>query len=292
MRRRDERKLAPNYQLALAMSAPQLSTEQELALARSFREHQDRDAAESLTRANLRAVTALAVKYRHYGVPIADLVAEGNCGLVHALGKFDPERGVRFASYAVHWVRAYILAHVLRSASIVSGASGPLRSQLYFRIKRERARLTNLLGDGEACERAIAERLQLSPKRVKSLLQRLDASDVSLDAPRRGDSTTSLLDELAETANPEQMLWESSRRGSVDAAMREALRCLDARERYIVEHRLLADSDQELSLAQLGRRFDISRERVRQIETRAKRKLQERVTARADPALIDWLSPP
>src|ERR1041384_2121230 len=106
--------LDPCFQFALAKSVPALDAEQERVLARRWRQDGDRVAADKLTRANLRAVTSLATKYRHYGIPIAELVAEGNCGLVHALRKFDPERGVRFATYAAHWVRAYILAYLLR----------------------------------------------------------------------------------------------------------------------------------------------------------------------------------
>ena len=125
------RRAAENdFQLALARTAPLLDADEERALARRFRDHGDRRAAQELSRAHLRTVTSLAVKYRGYGVPVAELIAEGNCGLVDALRKFDPERGVRFASYASHWVRASILSYVLRSWSIVSGASGFMRSQL------------------------------------------------------------------------------------------------------------------------------------------------------------------
>lgn len=281
----------PTFQFALAKSAPALDAEQESALARSWREHGDRAAADKLTRANLRAVTALATKYRHYGIPIAELIAEGNCGLVHALRKFDPERGVRFATYAAHWVRAYILSYVLRSWSIASGVSGPMRSQIFFKFRRERARLTTLHGEGEACVQALAERMSLSPARVQAMMHRLDAPDVSLDAPLHHDSPATLLDQLVTVSDPEQSLNESRFRGSVGAAMATALSCLDARERYIVEARLLADAGEEASLAQIGRRFGISRERARQIEGRAKRKLRAKVSAHEDAHVLEWVTP-
>jgi RNA polymerase sigma-32 factor len=282
--------MTSSYQYALAKGAPHLDLTEEQALARRFNEQGDRQAGEALVRANLRTVTSLATKYRRYRVPLADLVAEGNCGLAHALGKYDPERGVRFATYAAHWVRAYMLAHVLRSFSVVSDSSGAMRSQIFFKLRRERARLRSQLGDGEACVQALAERLNLTPERVRSMLERLDAPDVSLDRPRFGDGTSTLLDQLATGSDPEQALTESTIRGAVGKAMSEALSCLDARERYVVERRLLADSSEELSLAEIGRLFGVSRERARQIELRAKRKLKARVTLAAGPALAEWLS--
>lgn len=287
-----ETPLDPCFQFALAKSGPLLDVEQERALARRWRQHGDRLAADQLTRANLRAVTSLATKYRHYGIPIAELIAEGNCGLVHALGKFDPERGVRFATYAAHWVRAYILAYVLRSWSIASGVSGPMRSQIFFKFRRERARLTALHGEGEACERALGERLGLSAERVKSMIGRLDAPDLSLDAPLYRDSPGTMLDQLVAASDPEQSLSEARFRGKVGEAMASALGCLDSRERYIVETRLLADAGEEASLAQIGRRFGISRERARQIEGRAKRKLRARVSESGDAHVVEWVASP
>lgn len=278
----------PCFQFALAKAAPQLDAEQERSLAQRWRHHGDRRAADELSRANLRAVTSLATKYRHYGIPISELVAEGNCGLVHALGKFDPDRGVRFATYAAHWVRAYILGYVLRSWSIVSSGSGPIRSQLFFKFRRERARMTTLYGEGEACERALAERLNLSVERVKLLCHRLDAADVSLDTPVHHDSPR-LVEQLAGVSDPEQSVDDVRFRGCIGRAVREALRQLDPRERYIVEQRLLADAGEEASLAQIGRRFGISRERARQLETRAKNKLRVHVKGTGGPALAEWI---
>jgi RNA polymerase sigma-32 factor len=280
--------LDPLFQFALAKTTPPLNAEDERVLARRWVTAGDRVAVDKLTRANLRTVTSLATKYRHYGIPMAELVAEGNFGLVHALRKFAPGRGVRLATYAAHWVRAYMLAYVLSSWSIVGGVSGPLRSQVFFKCRRERARLTALHGEGDSCERALAERLGLSVHRVKEMMNRLDASDVSLDAPLHGDSPLTLLDELASTSNPEQSLHEARFRGQLGTTLASALRCLDARERYIVEMRFLADESPETSLAEIGRRFGISRERARQLEGRAKRKLRARVRASGHALVVEW----
>jgi RNA polymerase sigma-32 factor len=282
----------PLFQFALAKSTPQLDVEEERALARRWLDHGDRASADKLTRANLRAVTSLATKYRHYGIPIAELVAEGNYGLVHALRKFDPERGVRFATYATHWVRAYMLAYVLGSWSIVSGASGPMRSQVFFKFRRERARLTTLHGEGESCENALAQRLGLSRERVQAMMHRLDASDVSLDAPLHGDSPGTLLDQLPVASDPESRLDEARFHDELGAIIATALGCLDTRERYIVERRFLAEEPEQASLAEIGRRFGISRERARQLEGRAKRKLRARVTASGVASVVEWVAAP
>src|SRR6187402_2734452 len=137
------------FYMAEAKRAPRLEREQEMALALRWKHQGDRAAGDTLARANLRHVVAVAMKYRRYGVPVSELIAEGNFGVVHALGKFDPERGIRFVTYAAHWVRAYILDHVIKSWSMVGGGSGPLRSKMFFKLRRERAMVSNLLGEGD-----------------------------------------------------------------------------------------------------------------------------------------------
>jgi RNA polymerase sigma-32 factor len=135
-----------------------LGRQEEADLARRWQCSRDRNAADRLMRAEAGRVLAMAIKYRRYGVPLTELVAEGNLGIVHALGKFDPERGIRLATYAAYWIRASILEHVVRSWSLVGGGSGALRSRMFFKLRRERARVTNLLGEGEAADREIAPR--------------------------------------------------------------------------------------------------------------------------------------
>src|SRR5690606_41440886 len=136
-----------------------------------------------LIAADLRSVVAIAVKYRRYGLPIGELISEGNFGLVHALSKFEPERGNRFVTYAAYWIRAYILNYIIRSWSLVGVGSGALRSKMFFKLRRERVKITNLLGEGEAADEALAERLSIPKDKLGGMLRRLEARDVSLDTP-------------------------------------------------------------------------------------------------------------
>ena len=144
--------------IAYVRVIPELSREEEGETARGWLRDGDLGLAEHLIRANLRYVVAIALTYRRYGLPLAELIAEGNFGLVHAVGKFNPDRGTRFVTYAAYWVRAYMLNYVIRSWSMVGVGSGPLRSKLFFRLRRERARIANLVGDGEQAEKMLAER--------------------------------------------------------------------------------------------------------------------------------------
>jgi RNA polymerase sigma-32 factor len=262
-----------SFQSALASRSPPLAHAEELELARRFRAHSDRRAGELLARAHLRDVVFLATKHRHYGVPVSELIAEGNCGLVDALRKFDPERGVRFSSYAKHWIRAYVLAHIIRSRVSVGGNAGIIRSQLFFKLRRERARMNNLLGGSDATDAALASRLNISVTRLRDLLQRLDCREVSLDAPADGQSSVWLPDLLISSSDPEQAYLHHQRRTALSAAVSAALRGLDVRERFIVERRLMAPADDELTLEQIATDMGVSRERARQLEQRAKQKL-------------------
>ncbi|HEY5374015.1 MAG TPA: sigma-70 family RNA polymerase sigma factor [Polyangiaceae bacterium] len=280
---------ASAHYLATVQSYPVLSREQELALMRSWHDQNDERARDLLVRSMLRYVVVIARRYQRYGVPLGDLIAEGNYGVVRALDKYDPERGTLFMSYASYWIRACILQHVLRSWSIVG--SGVPRSKLFFKIRRERAKLEGLIGDHTQTEALLAERLNVSPTRVRALLQRVDQRDYSLDAEAYQDGVLPLVNTLP-SAGPDQEQLALAREygGNARAAVREALTVLDERERYIVENRLLADSDAELSLAEIGRTLGVSRERARQLEERAKRKLKARISAR--PGAADWLDAP
>lgn len=259
-------------------------------MARRVRDCGDRAAADKLTRAHLRAVIAVAARHRHYGVPVAELVAEGTCGLVDALRKFDPERGVRFGTYAKYWIRAYVLAHVIRSSSSIGGSSGLVRSQLFFKLRRERSRVRAILGEGAAADEALARRLNVSVERLHALLARLDHREISLDDASRPDSVLHLTDSLAATGNPEQCYFEHRRSGVVGAAVAAALLDLDPRERFIAEQRLMASPAEALTLAEIGRRIGVSRERARQLEERAKRKLARSPAIRENSELDEWLA--
>lgn len=276
------------FYIAEAKRAPRLERAEETALALRWKEG-DRAAGDALARANLRHVVAVAMKYRRYGVPVSELIAEGNFGVVHALGKFEPERGIRFVTYAAHWVRAYILDHVIKSWSMVGGGSGPLRSRLFFKLRRERVRAVNLMGEGEAADRWVAERVGVTPDELAKLVQRLEARDVSLDGKVLDDSPVRLVDLLPAPDNQERSLFEEQVGGSVKSAVAKAVSELDPRERYIAEHRLMADPSDELSLAEIGRSLGVSRERARQLEARTKRKLKSRIGALGSAVVLEWI---
>ena len=236
----------------------------------------DRAAREALIRANLRFVVAIALKYRRYGIPIGDLIAEGNLGLSIAAEKFDPHRGTRFVTYAGYWVRALVLDLVVRSTTMVGAGSGPLRSKLYFRLRRERAKVGNLGLPSDERIKELAARFEMSEEKMEHLLMRLDARDVALDAPIRGEGESTMLDVMpSDVAGPEEAAatdeMDTLRRDSVS----RALAVLDKRERFILEQRYMGET--EVSLADLGRALGVSRERARQLEARAKEKLKARL---------------
>jgi RNA polymerase sigma-32 factor len=259
--------------------APKLTREQELELGRRYIQTKDQAAREQLLRAHLRYVVVIALKYRRYDVPLPELIAEGNVGLVHALDKFEPERGHRFLTYAAYWIRAYVLNYIIGSWSLVGAGSGALRSKLFFKLRRERVRITNLVGEGDHADELLAKQLNLSQSKLKSMMRRLETRDVSLDAKLFDDSASTLVDTLVATdVDQEETLANLELQNFMSDAVRHALRDLDKRERYIAENRLLADTEDELSLAEIGRSLGVSRERARQLEARAKCKLRDRIT--------------
>ena len=206
---------------------PKLSREDEHALAVAARDG-DRAAADRIVEANLRYVVAVALQYRRYGIRLGDLIAEGNVGLMTAIRKFDPDRGTRFVTYAGYWIRAFVLEAVVRSASMVGGGSGPLRSKLFFRLRRERARLANAVTDQTELVEKMAERFDMSPTKMERMLQRLDGKDVSLDATLYDDAGRTLLDQLEGTVEPQdEHLARRERRAQLAGEMKRALRVLD-----------------------------------------------------------------
>jgi len=265
--------------ITMVHAVPKISREDEEQLLERWYSHGDLAARDELVRTQLRYVVAIALKYKRYGVPVGELVAEGNFGVVHALKKFEPARGNRFVTYAAYWIRAYILNYIIRSWSLVGVGSGALRSKMFFKLRRERIRVTNLLGEGEAADEALAQRLSIPKDKLGGMLRRLEARDVSLDAPLFDDSGATLVDALANTSQSQEDKLIESRRGiRMQSLIRDAVKELDKRERYIVENRMMADSEDEMSLAEIGRRLGVSRERARQLEARAKRKLEARIT--------------
>jgi RNA polymerase sigma-32 factor len=252
---------------------PKLSREDEHQLALRARDG-DQDAADRLVEANLRYVVAIGLQYRRYGVTIGDLIAEGSVGLVTAVRKFDPHRGTRFVTYAGYWIRAFVLEAVVRSSTMIGAGSGPFRSKLFFRLRRERARLSNLIADPEELIAKLASDFDTTPQKMTELLRRLDQREISLDAPAYSDSDATLVEMLPGNAEPQDVVVARRRRQSgIELRLEGALSVLDDRERLIVEKRIL--SDDSASLASLGRELGVSRERARQLEARAKKKLAE-----------------
>jgi len=252
---------------------PTLTREREVELARRFLQQGDRAAAHELVTANLRFVVKIASGYRGYGFRLADLVEEGNLGLLEAVRRFDPERGRRFMTYGAYWVRAYILAYVLKSWSLVGVGTGPLQSKLFFRLQRERARLSATDGAAPDADHTLAATFGTTEERIRDMQGRLDGRDQSLDALVFRDGHATGLDLLADE-RPSQETGLA--RAEVGRLVRERLgrvmRGLDAREAYIARSRLLDDDPQ--TLAEVGRALGLSRERVRQIEVRIKAKLR------------------
>lgn len=263
-------------------SQPRLTREEELALTRAWKQGKDRRAADQLVRAHLRYVVGAAFKYRRYGMPLSELIAEGNVGLVRALKKFDPERGNRFVTYSAYWIRAYVLEYIIRSWSLVGAGSGALRSRMFFKLRRERIRVHNLVGDGEDANELLAKRMDVPVEKVRLMLRQLESRDLSLDTTKTfDDSDTSFVDTLISTdASQEESLAAIGERDELKSTVQSALRTLDKRERYIVENRLMADREDALTLEELGRCFGVSRERARQLEVRAKGKLKARLDGR------------
>ncbi len=266
-----------NAYLASIQKFEPLDRDEELRLARRWRRRSDREAADALVRANLRFVVKIAMQYRGYGIRVADLVEEGNIGLCEAVRRFDPSRNLRFMTYAAYWIRAYILAHVLKQWSMVGVGTGPLQSKLFFRMARERAKITTALGaDGtpSAVEERLAEKFGTSVERIRDMTGRLEAKDSSLDAAAWKDGSETQLERLADdrTEGQEAEFERLERDELVRHRVSGISRTLSHRERYILARRLLCDEQD--TLAEIGRHLNLSRERVRQIEDRLKLKLR------------------
>jgi RNA polymerase sigma-32 factor len=240
---------------------PRLERELELELA--FRHHQgDPAAAELLVGSHLRDVVVIARGYLGYGHGLAELIGEGNLGLVIALDRFEPARGLRFMTYAGYWVRAEILEFVMSSWSVVGIGKSSLATRLFFGLAREQARLSVYGYDTTELREALAKTFGCSLDRIEQMQQRLSSRDLA------GELTT----HLAESASdPERKLLDAERHDRCHHKLDSALAALDPRERAVIELRVLAE--RRPSLVELGRVFGISRERVRQIEARARAKL-------------------
>jgi len=261
---------------------PLLTAAEEQRLARRYRKS-DLAAGHALVTANLRFVVKVAYEYRSYGLRMADLIQEGNIGLVKAVQKFDPDKRIRLISYAVWWIRAYVQSYILKSWSLVKLGTTQAQRRLFFslaRAKRELEKMTH--GDPALANLAnteeLAQRLHVRPEEVREMEQRMGGRDLSLDAPTEDGSETSHLDFLvSHTEAQDDEFARNEESGMVRSRVRSALERLDPRERFIIEHRLL--NEKKVTLKSLGEHFGFSRERARQLEIRAMEKLKQALCA-------------
>lgn len=251
---------------------PKLDRQRELALARAYHDG-DKKAGDYLVSCNLRSVVKISIGYRGYGFKVSELVAEGNIGLLKAVRRFEPERGLRFMTYASYWVRAHVLSYILKHWSLVGVGTGPMQSKLFFRLQREKAKLIARTGSAEDVTAKLAEKFQCSEDRIRRMEQRIDRRDLSLDAKAYRGGTLSILDTLeGRDASLEATLSREEVSSLVRERVDDALTRLDQREQVIVRERLLGA--QKRTLSDLGSELGLSRERVRQLEQRVKGKLR------------------
>ncbi|MGH8130544.1 MAG: RNA polymerase sigma factor RpoH [Steroidobacteraceae bacterium] len=252
---------------------PMLSREEELELARRFHDHQDLDAARDLILSHLRFVVHIARGYMGYGLPVGDLIQEGNIGLMKAVKRFDPGMGVRLVSFAVHWIRAEIHEFVIRNWRLVRVATTKAQRKLFFNLRRMKKNLA-WLSDEET--RTVAGELGVEPHEVREMERRLSARDLSFDpAPDTGDDESVASPSLylpAPEADPAAIVEQDQWDGAVAGSLATALESLDERSRTVIKSRWLAEDKK--TLQKLADEYGISAERIRQIESAAIQKLR------------------
>jgi RNA polymerase sigma-32 factor len=268
------------HYLAQIRKFPILSQEEETTFARRWRDQGDREAAYRLVTSHLRLVAKIAMRYRGYGLPIADIVSEGNLGLMRAVRRFDPERGIRLSTYAMWWIKATIQEYVLRSWSLVKISASAAQKKLFFKLRRFKAAISALdEGDLRPDQvKTIASSLRVSERAVIDMNHRL-RGDLSLNAPARDDQPASdVLERLADPSPAHDVrLAEEDESTQRRHALQAALETLNPRERHIFTARHL--SDEPPNLETLAVEYGISRERVRQIEMRSFQKVKAAILA-------------
>ena len=267
---------------------PMLQPQEEYMLAKSWREHGDRDAAHKLVTSHLRLVAKIAMGYRGYGLPISEVISEGNVGLMQAVKRFEPEKGFRLATYAMWWIKAAIQEYILRSWSLVKMGTTASQKKLFFNLRKAKSRISALEeGDMRPDQvKIIAPRLGVTEQDVIDMNRRL-SGDTSLNAPIREDGDSGEWQDwlVDDHDSQEKVLAESEEFATRRKALSEALSVLNDRERRIFEARRLAE--EPVTLEELADEFGVSRERVRQIEVRAFEKVQKAVRTR----VADMLTP-
>ena len=265
------------HYLAEIRKFPMLLPDQEVAYATRWREHGDREAAYHLVTSHLRLVAKIAMRYRGYGLPIADIISEGNVGLMQAVKRFEPERGFRLATYAMWWIKASIQEYILRSWSLVKMGTSAAQKKLFFKLRRTKAEIS-ALEDGDLRPEhtaMIARKLGVQENEVVEMNRRL-GGDVSLNTLVHADEAGEVQDWLVDPASsPEDVYAEQEETKQRRQALAGALEVLNPRERCIFEARFL--SEPSVRLEDLATRYGVSRERVRQIEIRAFEKVRTAV---------------
>jgi RNA polymerase sigma-32 factor len=274
-----------------AMRAPMLAADHERNLARRWRDHGDERAMHELITAYIRLVVAMAARFRHYGLPMSDLVQEGSVGLMQAAARFEPEREVRFSTYASWWIRSSMQDFVLRNWSIVRTGTTSAQKSLFFNLRRLRAKIGDVNDSGISAEARgkVARALNVPENDVASMAARMSAPDRSLNAPLTEDGDGEWQDMLADgAASPEAQVMEAHDSAARITLVSEAMRDLNERERLIIRERKL--EEESVTLEALGERLGISKERVRQIEGNALEKLRRALIARVgDPVAAGYV---
>lgn len=269
--------------IAQTRKFPVLSAEEEYMLGRRLQTHADKDAAHKLVTSHLRLVVKIAYGYKNYGLPVPELIAEGNIGLMQAVKKFDPEKGFRLSTYAMWWIKAAIHEYILRSWSLVKLGTTAAQKKLFFNLRKMKNRILksdhNELTNKDIKE--IARELDVEEHEVVEMNQRLSGSDQSLNSIMGGDeSGAEWIDALAdERSNQETNLGESEQYAERKALFSKAMRNLSDREQEIIRRRMLDENP--ATLEDLSQQYGVSRERIRQIEARAMEKLTHEVRSAA-----------
>ncbi len=251
---------------------PLLTAEEEFKLAVELKKNNDIEAAEKLIVSNLRFVVKIAHEYRNYGIKLTDLIQEGNIGLMHAVKKFDPYKGYRLISYAVWWIRAYMQNYIIKSWSLVKIGTTQAQRKLFFKLSQAKKRLENLSEKNPEFSE-IAESLGVKEVELAEMDLRLSHRDLSLDAFISEDGESTHMDSLAyEGEDQEISLIKKEEMALVKRNIAGALAKLNEKEKYIIKHRVMADHPE--TLQEIGNRYDITRERARQIEKQALNKMR------------------
>ena len=263
--------------LKVANNAPVFTAEQEARLARQFRDDQDVDAARELVLSQLRHVIHVAKGFTGYGLPVADLVQEGNIGLMKAVKNFDPDRGIRLVSYAVHWIKAEIYEYVLKNWKIVKVATTKAQRKLFFNLRKSRKSLA-AMSEKETTD--LADNLDVPVKAVREMEQRMTSSDVSFDGQDNNDDefSTSPAGYLPDMRyNPEQLVMNEQNSSNNRESLHAAIADLDDRSKDILQRRWL--NEEKATLHELAAEYNVSAERIRQIEKRAMQKMKGQLVA-------------